>query len=139
MVVPDNPYTVLVVEDEPWIRLALIEHLEECGFAVLEAASAREASEVLKHRFDIDLVFTDLRLPGENDGIELARWVVANRPNIPVMLTSGELAQMKGLAELCRTEGFTPFGKPYVHTEVSARIRELIESRRQSGMSDDMP
>ena len=126
----DSPYTVLVVEDEPWIRLALAEHLEACGFAVLEAASAREAVEILEHRSQVDLVFTDLRLPGENDGIALARWIAMSRPGIPVMLTSGELGRVKGLAELCRTEGFASFGKPYAHAEVSARIRELIEARR---------
>lgn len=126
----DGPYTVLVVEDEPWIRLALIDHLEECGFIVMEAASAQAAKEILTGRRDVDLVFTDLRLPAEDDGAELAHWIVDNRPGIAVVLTSGELGQMKGLAELYRAQGITSFGKPYIHAEVSTRIRELIEAKR---------
>ncbi|HXR94805.1 MAG TPA: response regulator [Rhizomicrobium sp.] len=132
--VSNGRYTILVVEDEPWIRLALVHHLEECNFHVLEAASVRDAIAALEHP-GVDLVFTDLRLLGERDGIELARWVARNRPGIPVMLASGEIAQVKALQELCKNEGFIPFGKPYAHAEVSAQILELIE-KRKSGRAE---
>lgn len=125
----NDPYTVLVVEDEPWIRLALVQHLEECNFHVLEAASVREAIAALDYGA-VDLVFTDLRLLGERDGIELARWVAKNRPGVPVMLASGEIGQVKALQELCQAEGFIPFGKPFAHAMVSAQILELIEKRK---------
>ncbi|HEX4105451.1 MAG TPA: response regulator [Rhizomicrobium sp.] len=124
-----SPHTVLVVEDEPWIRLALVHHLEDCDFRVLEAASVREAITALEQS-DVDLVFTDLRLLGDRGGIDLARWVARNRPGVPVMLTSGEMG-VDGLAELCRSEGFVSFGKPYAHAEVSAQIRKLIEKRKR--------
>ena len=124
-----GPYRVLVVEDEPWIRLALAQHLEECNFHVLERASVREAIAALEQE-TVDLVFTDLRLLGERDGIELARWVAKNRPGVPVMLASGEV---KALQEVCRAEGFTPLGKPFVHSAVSAQILELIEKRKDGG------
>jgi DNA-binding NtrC family response regulator len=121
----------LVVEDEPWIRLALVHHLEQSGFDVLEAGSVAEATSILERTAGIDLVFTDLRLPGEGDGIELARWMAKNRPGAPVVLTSGEIARMPGLKELCRAEGFTYLAKPYPHAQVSARILELIERRKR--------
>ena len=124
-----GPYTVLVVEDEPWIRLSLVHHLEECHFQVVEAASVIEAIAVLESP-DIDLVFTDLRLLGDRDGVDLAQWVAKNRPGVPVMLTSGELGRLNAIQDLCRSEGFVSFGKPYAHAEVSAQIRELIEKRK---------
>lgn len=124
-----DPYTVLVVEDEPWIRLALVQHLEECDFHVLEAASVREAIAALEQGA-VDLVFTDLRLLGERDGIELGRWVAKHRPGVPVILASGEV---KALQELCQAEGFIPLGKPFIHAAVSAQILELIKRRKAGG------
>jgi CheY-like chemotaxis protein len=123
-------HTVLVVEDEPWIHMALVHHLEDRGFAVLEASSVREAMTVLLEPAAVDLVFTDIRLSGEGDGIALARWVATNRPGIPVMLTSGEMGHVKGLTELCQAEGFTFLGKPYAHEEISARMRALVQKKQ---------
>ena len=128
----NDPYTILVVEDEPWIRLALVQHLEECHFHVLEAASVREAIAVIEQGV-VDLVFTDLRLLGQRDGIELARWVTKHRPGVPVILASGEIGQVKALQELCQSEGFIPFGKPFAHAVVSGQILELIEKRKAGG------
>jgi CheY-like chemotaxis protein len=122
----------LVVEDEPWIRLATAHYLEGCNFHVLEASSVREAIAALE-RSAVDLVFTDLRLPGARDGIELARWVARNRPGVPVMLTTGE--RVIGLQELCQAEGFISFAKPYAHAEVSARILDLIKARKGGASS----
>ena len=70
--VPDAKKTVLVVEDEVLIRLYLSEEIRAAGFTVIEAASADEAFEVLKSRNDIDLVLTDIRMPGTMDGRQLA-------------------------------------------------------------------
>ena len=69
---PDAKKTVLVVEDEVLIRLYLSEEIRAAGFTVIEAASADEAFEVLKSRNDIDLVLTDIRMPGTMDGLQLA-------------------------------------------------------------------
>lgn len=125
-----DPYTVLVVEDEPWIRLALVHHLELDGFDVFEAGSIAEATNILERTVKVDLVFTDLRLPGEGDEIALAHWMTKNRPGVPVVITSGEMARVRGLAELCRSEGFIFLAKPYAHAQVSAKIMELIERRK---------
>lgn len=127
--VANDPYTVLVVEDEAWIRLALVQHLEECNFHVLEAVSMREAIAALELP-GVDLVFTDLRLLGDRDGVDLAQWVARNRPGVPVMLTSGELGRLRAVQDICRSEGFVSLGKPYAHAKVSAQIRALIEKRR---------
>ncbi len=121
----DNAPTVLIVEDEPVIRLALQESLEDNGFQTLEAANAREALEAIgKMGRGIDLVFTDIRKPGEMDGMKLAQWVHHQMPNIPVIVASGYQAQ----AERARAAGEEFCAKPYRMEDVVARIRATIES-----------
>lgn len=123
-------YTVLIVEDELLIRLALREHLQECGFSVLEAANAAEAIGVMESHDEIDLVFSDVRMPGDMDGIGLAAWIVERWPGLPVMLTSGELARVQASPELAKARNCYSFPKPYRYSEVSARITSAIEERK---------
>ncbi|MGH6829477.1 MAG: response regulator [Rhizomicrobium sp.] len=124
--------TILVVEDEPWIRLALADHLEGCGFVVLEAASVATAITLIEAHPLIELVFTDVRFPDDDEGgLALARWVAQHRPGIPLMLASGDLSRGNGVEDLCRVQGFTTLPKPYIHAEVSARIRALLGSKSQ--------
>ena len=82
---------ILLVEDEVLVRLALSDYLQECGFKVYEAGTAAEAIEILDSKeVIIDLVFSDVRMPGGMDGFGLASWVRAYRPGIPVILTSAD-------------------------------------------------
>ncbi|MFC5085869.1 response regulator [Microvirga arabica] len=82
--------TILVVEDEVLVRLVIADYLRECGYKVYEAVNAGEALEVLQSsRVPIDVVFSDVQMPGEIDGFGLARWVRANKPGVQVILTSG--------------------------------------------------
>jgi DNA-binding NtrC family response regulator len=119
-------HTILIVEDELLIRLALREHLEECGFDVLEAADAAEAMDLMERHERIALIFSDVRMPGDMDGIDLAQWVLKCRPGMPVMLTSGELARVKACETLSRAENFSTFSKPYRYGEVSAKMMLLL-------------
>lgn len=121
---------ILVVEDEVLIRLAICDYLRECGFKVYEAGSAAEAIEILE--FDkaaIDLVFTDVRLPGETNGFGLAQWVRKNRPGLAIVITSGDAKQSEAAKELCENEPF--FAKPYDVYRVVAQIRTLIDARKR--------
>ena len=83
--------TVLVVEDEGLVRLDAAESLREAGFAVLEATDAAEALEIFLGREDIDVLFTDINMPGDMDGLELARRVHDCRPAVRLVLTSGAI------------------------------------------------
>ena len=69
---------VLIVEDEPLVRLCAVETVEGAGFEVIEAANADEAIRILESRSDIRVVFTDLHMPGSMDGLNLAH-AVRNR------------------------------------------------------------
>lgn len=81
--------TVLVAEDDLYIRLVIAEYLREAGYEVVEAGSADEAMSVFRSGAAIDLLFTDVRMPGSMDGCDLARRVRAEWPDTRVILTSG--------------------------------------------------
>ena len=126
---------VLVVEDEVLIRLVIADYLRECGFKVYEAGNAREAVEILESdEAAIDLVFSDIRLPGEMNGFALAQWVRKNRPSVPVVLTSGDSKKSEAAKELCENEPF--FAKPYDVQLVVSHIRTLIDARRPKDEDD---
>lgn len=83
--------TVLLVEDDALVRLVTAGELRDSGLTVIEAASAQEAYEAIIAGLHVDVVFTDVRTEGTLDGYELARMLKAERPSLPVILTSGHL------------------------------------------------
>jgi two-component system, response regulator PdtaR len=84
-----NSATVLVVEDEPTVRLSLAVSLEETGFKVYEAANADDAMKILQKARDIGLVITDINMPGSMDGVALAHHVRERYPSVAIIVTSG--------------------------------------------------
>lgn len=127
-------HSVLIVEDELLIRLALSEFLTECGFQVVEAADAAEAMERME-REKVDAVFTDVRMPGDMDGVEFARWVLKHWPGLPVMLTSGEMSGIKAMEELRASERVSVFTKPYRYADVEKKLKDMIAASGSGKMS----
>ena len=83
----NNTDIILVVEDEVLIRLVIAQYLRDCGYRVIEAAHADEALLVLrKSEIAIDVLFTDVEMPGSMDGFALAQWVRSNRPDMDVVM-----------------------------------------------------
>jgi DNA-binding NtrC family response regulator len=80
--------TVLIVEDEPLIRMILADSLEDEDYAVVEAATALEAIGLLGTR-TIDLVITDIDMPAGLNGLDVARYVTSCKKEVPVIVTSG--------------------------------------------------
>ena len=80
--------TVLIVEDEPLIRMILADSLEDEGYAVIEAETALEAIGLLATR-TVDVVITDIDMPGGLNGLDVARYVASCRKDVPVIVTSG--------------------------------------------------
>ena len=85
---PSHP-RVLVVDDEPLLRLFNVDMLSDAGFEVLEAPDADEALRILDTTKDIRVVFTDVEMPGAIDGFGLAARIAALWPQIGVLVTSG--------------------------------------------------
>jgi len=80
--------TILVVEDDVLIRMPIADYLRDCGYRVIEAVSADEAMSVLMHQeTQVDIVFSDIEMPGSTDGFGLSKWIRDNRPGIDVILT----------------------------------------------------
>ena len=116
---------MLVVEDEVLIRLVIADYLRECGYRVHEAASAAEAVAVLESgTTSINIVFSDVQMPGDMDGFGLARWVRAHQPNVRVILTSSVERSADIAATLC--EAGPLLEKPYEPQGVVDRIHQLI-------------
>src|ERR1700727_1312662 len=81
---------VLVVEDEPLLRMLAVDVVEEAGFIAIEARDADEAVILLESRTDITLLFTDINMPGSMDGLKLAHAVRDRWPPIKILVVSGQ-------------------------------------------------
>jgi len=104
----------LVVEDEFLLRAMLSDYLQDCGFKVLEGSTADEAVSIIENvDVPIDLVLTDM-----------ARWIRDNRPEMNVILASGDAKKADAAKELC--EDAALFEKPYDLEAVVAKIRATI-------------
>ena len=115
--------TVLVVEDELLIREVIADYLQDCGFRVVEAGNADDAIKMLRTDVRIDVVFSDVQMPGSLDGFGLARWLRREQPNVRIILTSGR-ARATAASELCADGPL--MAKPYRHDDVERRIRSLL-------------
>jgi CheY-like chemotaxis protein len=113
---------ILVVEDDPVSRLIVTHTLHQYGFDTIDAPHGAEAIRILQQDEAIDLVFTDVCLPGHIDGVAIVRWVFANRPGLPVVLGTGSAIGAKNsmLVRPNRT-----FYKPYNIQELVSHIRSL--------------
>jgi CheY-like chemotaxis protein len=111
---------ILIVDDEPLVRLSTAQAVAAAGFEAIEAASADEAIRILECRSDIRVMFTDIQMPGSMDGLKLAHAVRNRWPPIKIIVTSGrELATERDLPE-----GGRFFAKPYDPMEICETLRE---------------
>jgi CheY-like chemotaxis protein len=118
----DKKVTVLVVEDEFLVRMEIADRLRGDDFVVLEAGHADEAISILEARSDIQLVFTDIDMPGSMDGLKLAAYVRDRWPPIKLIVTSGHMVIEESRLP---TEGRF-FPKPYDHFKITSAIAQLI-------------
>lgn len=118
---------VLVVDDEPLVRMTAADELEEAGFQVLEATNADEALKVLEARSDeVQVLFTDVNMPGSMDGIALAERVYERWPQVLLLISSGYA--------LPRPEDIPDHGhfmpKPYRGATLVRHITEMMQTQR---------
>jgi len=118
--------SILVVEDNAQLRRATVEGLKLLGYRVLEAEDGEAALGALKSDPDINLLFSDVVMPGGVDGTELADRAQRLRPGLRLLLTSG-FPDMRGSSR--PMAGYRLLNKPYRHDELARAVREALDAR----------
>jgi CheY-like chemotaxis protein len=110
---------VLIVDDEPAVRALATDILSDAGFDTIAAADANQALHVLTHDMNnVDVLFTDVRMPGAMSGLELARVAKRNWPALRVIVTSGYFAGNFPSADFLR--------KPWSASELVSRVQQAV-------------
>ena len=117
--------TILVVEDDPDVRDVTLAALVDLGYRVQQAANAQEALDILRGNGPIDLLFSDIVMPGEMNGMALAGEARRIRSGLKVLLTSGDAGAILS-HEAGLDAGLDILEKPYHHEELAARLRRAI-------------
>jgi PAS domain S-box-containing protein len=117
---------ILLVEDDPTVLALTLDLLEGLGYAVTRATNAGEALEVLRSDAEIDLLFTDVVMPGGVSGVSLARTARELRPGLQVLLISGFL----GNGGMVDESEFPLLDKPYETIRMAAQLRRLLDGRK---------
>jgi CheY-like chemotaxis protein len=113
--------TVLIVDDEPTVRMLITEVLEGLGYAAIEAADARSGLRVLQSNVRIDLLITDIGLPGSLTGVQMAAMARIDRPDLKVLLITGN--------PLHRPEtSMQMLLKPFTLETLAARIDAILRT-----------
>ncbi|MFL9924093.1 response regulator [Herbaspirillum lusitanum] len=116
--------TILVVDDEPLVRMVAVEILEELGYFVVEADDGVAALKVIAAHPDIDLLLTDVGLPNGMNGRQLADAVRAQRPDVPVLFVTG-YAENAVLNHGHLERGMQVLTKPFAADVLARRVKEL--------------
>jgi DNA-binding response OmpR family regulator len=120
---------VMVLEPDVLLRTSIGEFLRECGFRVIEAVSADDVRAFIRSGEQLDVVLSEVRIHGSENGFALATSLRQTHPEIDVILAAGVASAAQKSSELCK-EG--PLSKPYHPQDVVTRIRVLLERRRGS-------
>jgi len=118
---------IMVLESDVIIRTEIAEFLRECGYKVIEGVTANDLWIVIDAKVKLDVVFSEVNLPGETDGFTVARRIRQTHPQIDVILTSSIEGAAEKIKDLCDE---APLKKPYRAEDVAARIHLILERRR---------
>jgi CheY-like chemotaxis protein len=122
-VVADRPAPViLIVEDDPFLRMLAVDFVNEAGFETLEACDADQAIAILASCSKIAVLFTDINMPGSMDGLKLARVVSSRWPVIEILIASGHVRLRQ--ADLPPNGRF--LRKPYRTAAMIAELHSLV-------------
>lgn len=117
--------TILLVEDDDEVRETAYHLLTDLGYTVLQASDAERALNMFDDGDDVDLLFTDVVMPGRMNGHELAQQMQSSRPDLPVLFTSG-FVQDAVVLDGRLVEGIQLLGKPYTQAELAKKVRDVL-------------
>jgi CheY-like chemotaxis protein len=117
---------VLMVEDQVKLRRVAVSQLADLGYGVHEAENADAALAILTSGVQIDLLFSDVVMPGSMNGLELARQAIALRPGLRILLTSG-FPGIRGSDQGLVDSPFPLLSKPYFRNQLARAVRDAID------------
>ena len=118
---PGGDERVLVVEDDADVLSLTVDLLKGLGYEVLTAGNAKAAMQQIRSRKPIDLMFTDVVMPGGVSGVQLARMASEVRPELAILLTSGYVGETSPIGE----NEFPLIDKPYERASLAAKLRQV--------------
>src|SRR5205085_2250873 len=119
--------TVLVVDDDEGVLATATEIVSDLGYHVLSAQNGQQALQILKEAARVDLLFSDIVMPGGINGVQLAREARRLKPKLKVLLTSGYTAAVL-TGEHSLPKEFPVLGKPYRREQLASNLRDIIKS-----------
>lgn len=123
-------HTVLIVEDDLNVRDLAVEMFVDEGYKVLEASDVKTGKELFTKHPEIDLVFTDLILPGGVTGVELAKWVLEEKPNTLIVLATGYQDKGEAIAaNIKELDNVVSIPKPYDVFEVPKIVQAMFDKK----------
>lgn len=126
----DPEHTIMIVEDELLLRLDLANQLHSAGFEIIEVQSGDEAVKILATNIDVDLILTDIRMPGQVDGLGLVSFVKRQERRIKVILLSAYVeADSDSPAD-------ASFAKPVRIEALLAKVRQLLTRKNEVDVPD---
>jgi CheY-like chemotaxis protein len=118
----ETPLAVLIVEDEFLVRWAAAEFLRERGYAVIEATNVADAISIFELGTHVDIVFSDIHMPGGPTGHALADWLDQNHPNVSLLLTSASANEAENVSPSPKRRFIA---KPYELGDIIAQIESM--------------
>ena len=119
--------TILVVEDDPKVLRLTVIRLEELGYQVIAATNGPKAMSILKQREDIDLVLSDVVMPGGMTGFDVAKQAKALRPDLKILLATGYAKGVEPRAAAAANAEYRILRKPYGMKELAQTLREILD------------
>ncbi len=125
---PGGSETILVVEDEPRVRKLLARRLRNLGYRVIESENARSAKQLIESHTEVDLLFSDIVMPGEMNGYDLVHWAREKRPELKLLLTTGADSEHVVSQRRQKAEQVALLRKPYTEKMLQETIRSLLDT-----------
>jgi CheY-like chemotaxis protein len=127
--------TILVVEDDDDVRAYSVEILRDLGYRVIEAHDGPSALRLLERQFRVDLLFTDVILPGGMTGAQVAAQARGIKPDLKVLFTSG-YARDAIVHHGRLDQGVELITKPFSNSDLATRVRDVLDALERSGAAD---
>lgn len=118
--------SILLVEDEPEVRRIAVRVLRKAGHRVVEAGTVEEGREALRRSGGTQLLFTDITLPGQEDGLDLARWARSLQPELPVLVATGYGREVSQRIDALGSPAALLLEKPYSRRQLLDAVESLV-------------